>query len=201
MSGFSVSGAVARHGRAVATTRIEIHDADRAYARGEGLHVAEVDLGGVSTHRPPTPDFRSAVPGPFPLTNPHGLRGFTDSMEVRYDPRFSRGGGGETFMWARSQVPLIEGEEPSSFQRLCPPADSGNGVSWHERPGRLSFVNADLVVTQHRPAAGEWIGSHTVSYWEPTGIGRADTELYDTRGPVGRAMQSLVIRSSPGGRM
>lgn len=194
MTGFSVSSEIVRDGRTVVQTRLQIHDADRSYGFGDGLHLATVDLGDVGTHTTDPPIFDTAVPGEFPFPNPHEPGGFSDSLEVRYDPRFSRGDGGETMIWARSKVPMLPDEQPSPFQRLCPMADSGNGISWHERPGRISFLNADLVVSVHRPPDGEWIGSHTVSYWEPTGVGRTDAELFDRRGPVGRAMQHLVIR-------
>ncbi|HEY5650934.1 MAG TPA: thioesterase family protein, partial [Acidimicrobiia bacterium] len=66
--------------------------------------------------------------------------------------------------------------------------------SFHEGTETMAFVNADLMVSLHRPPHGTWIGSHTVSFWEPNGIGRADAELFDDTGPVGRAMQSLVLR-------
>jgi hypothetical protein len=51
-----------------------------------------------------------------------------------------------------------------------------------------------LVIALHRNPHGTWFGAHTVSFWEPNGIGRADAELFDESGPVGRAMQSLVLR-------
>ncbi len=194
MSGFRIGSVIARTGRTVTTTRIELHDDERSYARAEGLHLAEGEIGVVTSHHVDVLDPADAVPGPFPIAATHDEISFGDSLEVRYVPNMSRGTGGETFMWARSKVPLLDGEEPSPFQAICPLADSGNGISWHEGTERMAFVNADLVVAIHRPPSGDWFGSHTVSFWEPNGIGRADAELFDGSGPVGRALQNLVLR-------
>jgi hypothetical protein len=40
---------------------------------------------------------------------------------------------------------------------------------------------------------GEWICMHAVTLPEPNGIGMADTQLFDARGPIGRAAQTLLI--------
>lgn len=194
MSGFRIGATISRTGRTVTTTSIELHDDDRSYAVARGLHLAEADIGPVPTHHVDFAGPDDAVPGPFPIKLTHSQTAFGHSLHVRYVPGFSHGVGGETFMWAKSKVPLIADEEPSPFQNVCPLADCGNGISFHEGTDRMAFVNADLVVSMHRPPHGDWIGSHTVSFWEPNGIGRADAELYDATGLVGRAMQNLVLR-------
>ena len=194
MTGFSVRSTLDRNGRVVATTTVEIHDGDKTYARAWGLHLASHDIGAVETHHLSYPSVADSVPGRFPITVTHSETGFDRSLEVRYGPASSQGAGGETFMWARTKVPLLAGEEPSGFQMLCPLADCGNGISWHEPTDRMSFVNADLVLSVHRPPVGEWMGSHSVSFWESSGIGRADARLFDESGPVGSAMQNLVLR-------
>jgi hypothetical protein len=33
-----------------------------------------------------------------------------------------------------------------------------------------------------------------VSFWEPNGIGMSQATLFDTRGPVGAALQTLIVR-------
>ena len=194
MSGFRIGSVIARTGRTVTTTRIELHDDERSYARAEGLHLSEGEIGPVTSHHVDVLDPADATPGPFPIAPTHDEVAFGDSLEVRYVPGLSQGTGGETFMWARSKVPLLDGEQPSPFQAICPLADSGNGISWHEGTETMAFVNADLVVSLHRPPGGDWFGSRTVSFWEPNGIGRADAELFDESGAVGRALQNLVLR-------
>ncbi len=194
MSGFRIGATISRTGRTVTTTSIELHDDDRSYAIARGLHLAEADIGPVPSHHVEFTGPADAVPGPFPISPTHGLASFADSLNVRYVPGLSYGAGGETFMWAEAKVPLLADEEPSPFQMLCPLADCGNGISYHASTDDMAFVNADLVVSLHRPPHGSWIGSHAVSFWEPNGIGRADAELFDDTGSVGRAMQSVVLR-------
>ena len=45
----------------------------------------------------------------------------------------------------------------------------------------------------HRTLAGEWVCLDAITVPEPNGVGVADTALYDERGPVGRAVQTLLI--------
>lgn len=195
MSGFAIDVETVRSGRTVTGTRLILHDAERTYAVAFGLHLAEDSVGPVPTHQVPTTGPETAVPGEFPMREyHHDEMCFPASLEVRYDPSLSNGDGGETFMWARSVVPILPGEEPSTFQRVCPLADSGNGISWHLPATEMLFLNADLLVSVHRQMRGEWVGSHSWSYWEPTSIGRADAELFDVDGPIGRALQHLILR-------
>lgn len=194
MSGFSIDAQVVRSGRTVATTRVELGDGDRSFATAQGLHLATADVSPVETHPVWFPALAESVPGAFPIAVTHGEVAFDESLEVRYGPEGSRGNGGETFMWAKARIPIIAGEQPSPFQILCPLADSGNGISWHEGTATMAFLNADLVLSVHRPPVGEWVGSHTVSFWEGNGIGRADALLFDGSGAVGRATQNLVLR-------
>jgi hypothetical protein len=54
-------------------------------------------------------------------------------------------------------------------------------------------INFDLTVALHRPLEG----LDSVSTYEPVGLGLADTRVFDVRGPVGRALQGLVIERRP----
>jgi hypothetical protein len=45
----------------------------------------------------------------------------------------------------------------------------------------------------HRELDGEWVCLDAITIPERTGIGITDTALYDERGPVGRAVQTLLI--------
>ena len=92
-------------------------------------------------------------------------------------------------------VPLLPDESPSPFQRICPLADCGNAISRNADPTSIAFMNTDLTVLLHRPPVGEWLGMDSVSRWEPTGIGMSDSLLFDDLGPVGRALQTLIIQT------
>jgi len=137
---------------------------------------------------PPGPD--EAKPGSFPDTGQ--AVGYHTAMEYR----FVRGGfadPGPAVAWMRMRVPLVHGEEPTPLDRVLVAADSGNGVSATLDWSRFLFINVDLTVHLHRPPMGEWVCLDAITIPERSGIGIADTALYDERGPLGRAVQTLLI--------
>ena len=100
---------------------------------------------------------------------------------------------GPATVWMRMRQPLVAGEEPSPLQRVLAAADSGNGISATLDYGRFVFINVDLSVHLHRLPAGEWVCLDAITIPEPEGVGISDTALYDERGPIGRAAQTLLI--------
>jgi Thioesterase-like superfamily len=202
MDGFYIDVEVTRQGKTVGGTRAAIIDSEGVVrVTAVGLHVAEQD--------PPlfadtqdnsgavTPRVVEARPGPFPIDagRHHGRPGFSgEAVEMRYPPGEDRQPGAST-VWMRSAA-LLPGEAPSPFQRICPLADCGNAFSRHAEPWEIAFVNADLTIALHRDPVGEWLGSHSVSWWQPGGVGLADALLFDDEGPVGRALQTMVLRPS-----
>jgi hypothetical protein len=143
---------------------------------------------------PPGPD--EADPGAFPETGQNV--GYHTAMEYR----FVRGGFGDpgpAVAWMRMRHPLVAGEEPSPLQRVLVAADSGNGVSSTLDWARYLFINVELTVHVNRAPAGEWVCLDAITIPEPNGVGVADTALYDERGPVGRAMQALLIAEREAG--
>lgn len=101
---------------------------------------------------------------------------------------------GPALVWMRARHPLVEGEEPSPLQRVMVAADSGNGVSATLDLERYIFINVDLSVHLHRLPEGEWVGLDAVTLPESEGVGLADSVLHDERGPIGRALQTLLVR-------
>ncbi len=193
-AGFGVTGTIARRGRTVSTTELTIVDASgAAVVTARGMHLAPAELARLPTPITPVPPLADAVPGPFPIRRgAHDRPMFSGAVEVRY-PIGEDPDPGPTRLWMRT-VPLVLGEEPSPFQRICALADCGNGVSRNEDAGALAFMNTDLTVQLHRLPVGDWFGIDSRSLWEPNGIGMSDSLLFDEVGPVGRALQSLVIR-------
>ncbi len=198
MAGFSIETEIVKAGRATGTTRATIVDADgvpRAVATG--MHVmtspvalfpAVLDNSGLET-----PRLADSEPGAFPIARLlHDLPAFNRAVTQRY-PRGEGPNPGSTTVWMRT-IALLPDEDPSPFQRICPLADCGNAFSRHAEPGQVQFINADLTVALHRDPVGEWLGSRTVSHWQPSGIGLADALLFDDDGPVGRALQTLLLR-------
>lgn len=192
MAGFGVRAEVLRAGRSVTATEAEIVADDRVVARAHALHLRTREVE-VSTAPVQAPDLADAVAGPFPITETrHGLPAFPGSLEVRYDPEGSHGEGGPTTIWLKA-LPLLPDEDPSGFQRICPLADSGNGISYNDYLDRVLFVNPDLTLALHREPVGAWFCSRVRSHWESDGVGLADAELFDTTGHVGRAVQMLLL--------
>lgn len=149
----------------------------------------------------PGPTARGLPPGPggggesdfFPT-------GQTTGYHTAMEYRFVEGGfldPGPATVWMRMRQPLLAGEEPTPLQRVLVAADSGNGVSATLDWRRFLFINVDLTVHIHRMPSGEWVCLDAITVPEPTGVGIADTALYDERGPIGRATQTLLVADRP----
>jgi len=112
-------------------------------------------------------------------------------MEVR----FASGGrgSGRALAWFRLRCPVLAGRELTPCQRAVAAADFGNGVS-HALPfDRFIFVNCDLTVHLHREPAGDWVALDARTDLSPLGVAQATSVLYDERGRIGIAAQSLFV--------
>ena len=194
MAGFRVQGEVRRPGRSVTFTEAEIFDEDHIYARAFGMHIRTLDELTITTADVSSPRFEDSVAGDFPIEPiAHDLQAFPTSIDVRYDPAAGGGMGGPTTIWVRNKVPILADEAPTPFQKISPLADCGNGISYNEPLEKMAFVNPDLHLSLHREPVGDWFCSKAVSHWQADGIGVADAELFDADGPVGRAVQGLLL--------
>lgn len=204
-----VAASVVRPGRSVEMSEATLSDEDgevlvRATAwrlRVEDVAIPpaltseggrDVALPGASTLRPghvPPPPAESAERDFFDTGQPVGYH-------TAMDYRFASGAflePGPATVWMRMRQPLVAGEEPTPLQRVLVAADSGNGVSATLDWSKFLFINVDLTVHLHRMPAGEWVCLDAITIPEPTGVGIADTALYDERGPIGRAAQTLLV--------
>jgi hypothetical protein len=138
---------------------------------------------------PALPPPEASRPFQFPFFRE--AEGYHTAMETR----LARGefGTGRVAAWMRQRVPLVPDASPSPLERVLVAADSGSGVSAAIDHRRHSAINADLTVAVSRPLEGEWVGLDSVSTYESSGIGLADTRICDTRGTVGRVLQGLVL--------
>jgi hypothetical protein len=118
--------------------------------------------------------------------------GYHTSMETRFTEGAFRETGPGT-CWMRMRLPLIAGDEPRPLDRVLVAADSGNGISNVLDFTRNIFVNADLTVHLHRHPVGEWVCVEAATSVDPAGIGLADSQLHDEKGPIGRGAQSLFV--------
>jgi hypothetical protein len=100
---------------------------------------------------------------------------------------------GPATVWMRMGCGLVAGEEPTPLQRTVVAADVGNGISAVLDWRRHLFVNVDLSVHLERPPEGEWVCVDAVTLPQPSGVGTAESVLFDRRGRIGRAVQALLI--------
>lgn len=139
--------------------------------------------------RAPKPASESPVcKMPFP-----GLdAGYGDLVENRVaEGRFF---DGPCTAWFRLRHPLVNGEDPSPYQRVAVAADSGNGISAALDFRLYSFVNCDLTINLLRRPVGTWICLQARSSFGGNGCGVAESALYDETGLIGRATQTLAVR-------
>lgn len=95
--------------------------------------------------------------------------------------------------WIRLLVPVVAEEGVSPLQRVMAAADFGNGISAVSDFESMLFINPDLTVHLHRLPVGDWVCLDAVSTLEPDGVGLAQSALWDEHGPIGRALQSLLV--------
>jgi hypothetical protein len=135
----------------------------------------------------------AAVRSPFP-GDPEGEGFHRTGMDIRFAGGTDYGTG-PALAWFRLAVPLVEGEQPSGLQRVAAAADFGNGVSRVLDFDRHLFVNTDLTMHLHREAAGDWILLDARTVADPSGIGLATSRLFDERGALGLAAQTLFVEA------
>lgn len=186
-----------RPGRNVQLVEATLCAGEREVARATGLRIRR-------GHVALPPGLREEVrPLPGPAMGRPARRGpgpfhpgfHSDGVEHRFiEGSFDE--PGPAVDWIRLKVPLVEGEPPSPLERACAAADFGNGISGL-LPGTHSYINPDLTVYLHRYPEGEWICLEAATRIEPNGIGLAMSRLSDERGPVGHALQSLIVSERP----
>jgi hypothetical protein len=191
-----LSTTLRRPGRNVQLIEGTLRAGERDVARATGLRIrrSEVALPDGIVHEPPPPGPREGRPGrsgPGPF-----LPGFhSEGVEHRFI-HGSLDTPGPAVDWIRVKVPLLEGEPLSPLARVCAAADFGNGISGL-LPGTHTYINPDLTVYLHRYPEGEWICLDAVTHVHANGIGLAQSRLSDERGPIGCAMQSLIVAERP----
>lgn len=185
-----VSAHVARPGR-----RVQLCSAS-AYAGGEEVCRASVWRIRVADLTLSVAQVSAATIGTPETAELFVERGEPALHRTGMEIRFSRGGfetPGDATAWFRLRYPVVAGEEPSPLQRVLAAADFGNGISAPFEYLTHLYINTELTVHLHRYPAGEWVclDSHTAV--ETTGIGVAQSALYDRGGPFGRGAQALLV--------
>jgi hypothetical protein len=194
MTTLTVSAEVVRPGRSVELVEASLADRDGEVmlARGWRLKTEPVEFAPAPADEPPPHGPADGTPRDF---FPTGVdEGYHTAMEYR----FVTGAFlelGPAVVWMRMRHPLVDGEEPTPLQRVLVAADSGNGVSAALDYHRFLFINTDLTVHLHRGPKTEWVCLDAVTRLDAGGVGMSDTLLWDERGRIGRAAQTLLVAS------
>jgi hypothetical protein len=113
-------------------------------------------------------------------------------MEIRFVEGEFREPGPST-AWFRLRHPLVAGVPTRPLELLAAVSDFGNGIaselSWDDHV----FINPDLTVYVEREPAGEWVALQSQTRLGTGSVAIAESVLWDQRGRIGRATQSLLV--------
>lgn len=185
-----------RPGRVVEWVGARLFDGrERQVAWATILRVAGGPVDTTGTVSPPV-----AAPPPPPAGDPDfpfggGVTGFWDANDVRL-VRGSWLEAGPGAAWFRLRCPVVDGMPLTPAARVAAHADFGSGVGNAVRLTNAAAINAELSVHLHRHPEGEWVCVESGGWAEGNGVGLTATVLHDERGQVGRAAQSMVVRSA-----
>jgi acyl-coenzyme A thioesterase PaaI-like protein len=177
----------------VTATLTDVDDRPVAHATALRMRATEVDVSGAAVGTAEPPPSRHDTPLPL-MPFGEGAIGYwsaNDVVLVRGD--WLEAGPGTA--WLRLKCPVVAGEPVSPAMRVAAAADFGSGVGSAVRVTSANAINAELTIHLHRhpDPTSEWICLESSSWVQPTGVGMAETRLHDDQGPIGRAVQSLLV--------
>ena len=186
---------VVRPGKKVQLVEASLHAGDVEVARGVLLRLRTQSVllpretAGGDTTPPPGPQTANAV-------TPARIGALRAYHSHATEHRVVKGSWqeiGPCTDWVRVHARLV-GEAPlSPLARVAACADFGNGIGAALPFEKFRFVNADLTISLHRLPMGDWVCLDAVTHPEPGGVATAESTLFDERGRIGRALQSLLI--------
>jgi hypothetical protein len=185
-----VHAEVVRPGRRVRLLEATLAAGGVEVARARALQVkaAEVQGGDEDPEEPPD---GPELGRPSDFHAPYRPMFYPDAVEIRFVS--GSFGAGPCTAWLRLRAPIVAGEEPSPLQRVAAAADFGNGISANLSWDEYLFINPDLTLYVEREPAGEWICLRARTRVVAGASAVAESELFDARGRVGRAMQALLV--------
>jgi len=193
-----VVASIVREGKKIQTAEVCLYDGDVEVARGlvQRLRTTDLDFppNFDSAGSPEGPDglrtLEFADVAPFPdrgvLTFGRGALTMRESAGTFREP-------GPATLWFKVGTDLVAGEAMSGTQLAVLVADFSNGVSRLADGVDWVFMNPDISVHLTRPPLGEWIAVQAESVWHRGGRGMATSRLFDQRGQIGNATQTLFL--------
>lgn len=183
-----VTAEVQRPGKRICLLAAELHAGGRAVARLSAWALATTDTADVATDRHEPLIAGPQLPRPAWFADGHGYLESVQWDTHRNNP------DGTAVAWLRPEVTLIDGEEPTTLQRLAMVADCANGVGAALDTREFSFMNTDTVVHLHRLPVGADFGLQARASIGPDGIGVTTAELFDRTGFIGTVAQTLLVQ-------
>jgi hypothetical protein len=187
----SVTTELVRPGRRVTLMDATLRDgAGVEVLRARGLFARPAAFSaGLPDAPPPFPGPEAGTPNDWissePMFATHGV-----------EMRFVQGGfsvAGPSIAWFRLQVPMVAGEPVSGIERIAAAGDFGNGISSELDWGRHSFINPDLTLYIERDPVDEWVALQSQTRVVQGSVSIATSVLWDRRGRIGLAVQSLLV--------
>ena len=122
----------------------------------------------------------------------HLPRFHLDAIEIRtFNDSFYRPGRGVS--WFRLRYDVVAEHETTPLMQVATLADLSNGNSMMLDPRMFLYVNPDVTLYVHRLPNDEWLGMDSIAYQHASGIGVADSLIFDPSGPLGRVTQAQLI--------
>jgi hypothetical protein len=191
----TISARTLRPGKMVHWIEAMLRAGDVEVARAVGLRLRTV--AGSPVAAPPIDAFPGPEAGSRLDLDPQMLRGvgYWNANDIRMvSGTFGAPGPGGA--WLRLTVPLVAGEIPTSAERVAAAADFASGVGNPVDMTVGGAINADLTIAMHRALRGEWVGLDARAWADAAGTGMAEAVIHDTVGPIGRSLQSLLVRTA-----
>lgn len=194
MTPLEVRTSMVKSGRRVQLVDVVVKADGEDVARARALRIRTDP--GVGQPVPSVPEGDAPSPPETGVHSPveaDGYRAFhNEGMELRFvNGEFDR--PGPATVWFRLRCPVVAGEAPTPLQRAVAAADFGNGVSAELDFRSSVFINPDLTVSVQRLPVGEWVCLDARTRFGASGIGVAESALWDEQGRFGHAVQNLLV--------
>lgn len=204
MAPLRVETSTARAGKSIDIVDIAMYAGEELCVRGSALRMRTTELAvddpdGPSHHpRPPEPAQQVAPPFARPGADEPA---FHHAIDIHVDRD-------ESTVWFRLAVPVVDGEDNTSFVTVATIADwtyavphlirSAPGSDPAEDDRAVFAINADTTINTFRPMSGPWLGLTTTAHTGSLGSGTSNAHLFDDSGPLGFSTQSILVRGPAG---
>jgi acyl-Coa thioesterase superfamily protein/acyl-CoA thioesterase superfamily protein len=194
MGPLSVRVEQVRPGRRVTLLDAFLTDADGTeVTRARGLLLRAAEIGATANEPPPFPGPEDGEASDWSEERPMFA---THAMDIRFVQGRFREPGAST-AWFRLRAPLISGESTLPLDRAAAAGDFGNGIASVLRWDEHVFINPDLTLYLERDPVDEWVALQSEMRVLSGSVSVAESVLWDRRGRIGRAVQSLLVGPRP----